>query len=129
MPITGFSHYNLRAVRPQLEELRAFYVEVVGLEVGARPPLDSIGYWLYAGGKALLHLSLAAASEGRGGTARTSFDHAAFECTGLAEFEAMLARRGIPFHKARVPGTTQLQLFFSDPAGNGVELNFAHADS
>ena len=32
--IQGFAHYNLRAPRPLLEELRKFYTEVVGLSVG-----------------------------------------------------------------------------------------------
>jgi hypothetical protein len=29
---------------------------------------------------------------------------------------------------AHVPVTGQVQLFFKDPAGNGVELNFSVAD-
>src|SRR3954470_9328416 len=65
MPVLGLNHYNLRAPRELMETLRAFYVEVVGLEPGPRPPFDSPGHWLYAGGRPILHLSLAAPAEGR----------------------------------------------------------------
>ena len=128
MPALGLSHYNLRAERPLMDALCAFYVDVVGLRVGPRPPFASVGYWLYAGERAVLHLSLAAPSEDRRIDARTSFDHTAYDCTGRAAFEATLARREIAFHSAGVPGTTQVQLFFRDPAGNGIELNFASAE-
>jgi catechol 2,3-dioxygenase-like lactoylglutathione lyase family enzyme len=47
--ILSFSHYNLRAPRELLDELRLFYTEVVGLEQGLRPPFPRFGYWLYAG--------------------------------------------------------------------------------
>ena len=128
MPALGLSHYNLRAERALMDELRAFYVDVVGLRVGPRPPFGSFGYWLYAGDRAVLHLSLAEPSEAHRIDARTTFDHTAYDCTGRAEFEATLARRDIAFRSASVPGTTQVQLFFRDPAGNGIELNFASAD-
>lgn len=125
MPTIGFSHYNLRAPRPLLEELRAFYCEVVGLEVGQRPPFRSFGYWLYAGGYPILHLSEAGPGEDRPAQPLGTFDHAAFRCTGRAQYEADIKRRGIPYRVATVPATQQVQIFLSDPAGNGVELNFA----
>jgi catechol-2,3-dioxygenase len=127
--IQGFSHYNLRAPRDLLEELRAFYCDVVGLTVGERPPLRSFGYWLYAGGNAVLHLSECAPGEQRSTNVAGTFDHAAFACIGRAEVERRLAQLGIRYETAHVPGTGQVQLFFSDPANNGVELNFAHADA
>jgi catechol-2,3-dioxygenase len=124
MPVNGFSHYNLRGDRATVERLREFYVDVIGLEVGERPPITSFGYWLYAGGAAVLHLSEARSSDppiaGAG-----SFDHAAFACADLAGFEERLRRREVAFRKMQVAGTGVIQLFCRDPAGNGVELSFA----
>ena len=42
-----------------IEALRRFYTEVIGLQVGPRPPFDSPGHWLYAGPVDLLHLTVA----------------------------------------------------------------------
>jgi catechol-2,3-dioxygenase len=121
----GFNHYNLRAPRALLESLRVFYCDVVGLGVGHRPPMASFGYWLYAGDSGVLHLSEAATSEQRGQAVAGTFDHVAFTCTDCAGFEASLKRHGVAYRLARVAQTGQVQLFFKDPAGNGVELNFA----
>ena len=124
MPIGGFDHYNLRAARPMLDELRDFYRDVVGLTVGERPPFRRFGYWLYSGDKAVLHLSLADDGEERSGTAVNTFSHAAFNCTGRSEFEQRLKSCRIGYRTAQVPLLNISQLFFQDPAGNGVELQF-----
>jgi catechol-2,3-dioxygenase len=127
MPVDGFSHYNLRAPRALLEDLRAFYADVIGLTVGPRPPFASFGYWLYAGGEPVLHLSEARpGSEPSAGA--STFDHAALRCSDRAGFEQLLRARGVPFSTAQVPLTRQVQLFLTDPAGNGVELNFQEGD-
>jgi catechol-2,3-dioxygenase len=127
MPVDGFSHYNLRAPRALLEELCAFYADVIGLTVGPRPPFASFGYWLYAGGEPVLHLS-----EARPGSepsaVPSTFDHAAFRCSDREGFERLLNARGVHYRAARVPLTRQVQLFLSDPAGNGIELNFQEGD-
>lgn len=125
MPVTGFSHYNLRAHRAMLDVLRDFYVDVVGLRLGARPPFDSFGYWLYAGEQAVLHLSEALPHERHEPHVEGTFDHVAFECSDMPGFEAHLRARGIDFQRGHVPLLDLWQLFFLDPAGNGVELNFA----
>jgi catechol 2,3-dioxygenase-like lactoylglutathione lyase family enzyme len=129
MSILGFAHYNLRANRPMLDTLRDFYVDVVGLRVGARPPFESFGYWLYVGEHDVLHLSEASPNEERPANVINTFDHVAFSCTGMPEFEARLHKFNIRYRRDHVPLTDQRQIFFSDPAGNGVELNFAHNDS
>ena len=123
----GLNHYNLRAPRPMLEALRQFYCDIVGLRVGERPPLASFGYWLYAGEQGVLHLSEARDDEQRDRPAAGTFDHVAFSCADCAGFQALLDAQGVQYRLARVPGTGQVQLFFQDPAGNGVELNFAPA--
>ena len=46
----------------------------------------------------------------------------------LAVYERRLEERGIRFRVDRVPLTNQVQLFFQDPAGNGVELQFDAVD-
>ena len=77
----------------------------------------------------MLHLSEAGPDEAvpRQGSS-TTFDHAAFRCSGRAAFEQKLAQRDLPYRSAEVPLTGMVQLFFHDPAGNGVELNFAASD-
>lgn len=125
MPVTALNHYNLRAPRDLLDALRAFYCDVVGLKEGTRPPFNSFGYWLYAGDQAILHLSETRPGENRASGVTNTFDHAAFSCTGRRETEAHLARSGVAFKTAVVPMTGQVQLFLLDPAGNGIELNFA----
>lgn len=76
----------------------------------------------------MLHLSEARPGEEREGPAHGTFDHAAFRCTDRAAYESQLAKRGIPYRTALVPETQVLQVFFKDPAGNGVELNFEEQD-
>ena len=128
MSVLGFSHYNLRASRAVLDTLRSFYIEVVGLQPGTRPPFQNFGYWLYIGDEAVLHLSEADADEVRPPNVTNTFDHVAFTCRDLRGFEAHLTELKIPYRQDDVPLTGQRQLFFKDPAGNGVELNFAQSD-
>jgi catechol 2,3-dioxygenase-like lactoylglutathione lyase family enzyme len=125
MPVQSFDHYNLRAPRALLDELCAFYRDVVGLTVGERPPFRRFGYWMYAGPRAVLHLGEASATEACESGVEGTFDHASFACTNRPEFERRLASLGIEYRVARVPLTGQVQLFFHDPAGNGVELAFS----
>ena len=128
MTVIGLNHYNLRADRATLDTLRDFYVNVVGLELGYRPPFQSNGYWLYAGTQAILHLSEARPGEVRPAHVVNTFDHMAFSCADAVDMERRLTDAKIRYSHTYVPLTRQLQLFFTDPAGNGVELNFAQPD-
>jgi catechol-2,3-dioxygenase len=110
MTVTGFSHYNLRADRPTLDTLRDFYVDVVGLQPGYRPPFRSYGHWLYVGSQAVLHLSEAGPDEQRDITATNTFDHVAFSCTDLQATIARLQHFHIRFAS---DGTASTVLFRS----------------
>ncbi|MFT3790062.1 MAG: VOC family protein [Rudaea sp.] len=124
MAALGLDHYNLRAPSPLLEDLRDFYVAAVGLRVGSRPLFRSFGYWLYAGDKDVLHLSRTRDGETRGVGLVPTFDHVAFACEDFEAMRLRLAATGIVHEIDEVPLTGLRQIFFRDPAGNGVELNF-----
>jgi len=124
MPIRDINHYNLRGPREVLDRLRDWYRDTLGMETGDRPPFSHFGYWLYAQGRPILHLS----EEGRGEShpvpGAGTFDHVAFTCTGFAAMRERLDALAVAYRVADVPLTRQRQIFLKDPAGNGVELNF-----
>ena len=126
--ITGLNHINLRAPAELLTQLRDFYRDVLGLTVGPRPGFDSDGYWLYASGQAIVHLSAQRPNEAKRGPVDTqapsTFDHTAFSGTNFRAMAAHLAAMGVTFHESRSEVTRQHQFFLQDPAGNGVEINF-----
>ena len=125
MPVLGFNHFNLRANRAMMEQLKVFYRDVVGLQIGERPQLTSFGYWLYAGSKDVLHLSEAKPEEKRKENVATTFDHVAFTATDYDATILRLEKLGIKFRTREIADAGQKQIFFSDPAGNGIELNFS----
>ena len=125
MAVLGFNHYNLRASPAMMEQLKVFYRDVVGLQIGDRPQLTSFGYWLYAGGKDVLHLSEAKPEEKRKENVATTFDHVAFTATDYVATIARLEKLAIKMSLHEIVATGQKQIFFKDPAGNGIELNFA----
>ena len=126
--ITGLHHINLRAPAPLLATLRDFYRDVLGLEVGPRPDFGSAGFWLYAGGHPILHLSTQGPHEAPRGpvnpAAPGTFDHTAFAGTDPQATAERLRAHGVAFRESRSAVTGQHQFFLQDPAGNGVEINF-----
>jgi catechol 2,3-dioxygenase-like lactoylglutathione lyase family enzyme len=129
MPVHDINHYNLRGTRAMLERLRDWYRDAIGLEPGDRPPFRNFGYWLYAEGRPILHLSEADAGEDHPTPGTGTFDHVAFACGDFDAMRARLDKLGLRYRLADVPLTRQRQIFLKDPAGNGVELNFALPDT
>jgi catechol 2,3-dioxygenase-like lactoylglutathione lyase family enzyme len=126
--ITGLHHINLRAPAELLAVLRDFYRDVLGLEVGPRPDFGTAGFWLYAGGHPVLHLSTQRLDEVPRGpvdpAAPSTYDHTAFAGTDPEAMAERLRSHGVRFHESRSAVTGQHQFFLQDPAGNGVEINF-----
>jgi len=125
MRVKNLDHFNIRASKPLVEELREFYCVLIGLSEGFRPPFEEPGYWLYAGEHAILHLSVAGADENQLPQIESTLNHVALDCSGKSDFEKRLSENAIPYENASVPGTTVEQIFLKDPAGNGIELSFA----
>ena len=95
MSARGLSHINFQANMETLERLKAFYCDVVGLQVGPRPALARPGWWLYANGKALVHLYESAPGVDRRMDAQNAFDHIAFDCEDIEGTAARLKKRGV----------------------------------
>jgi catechol 2,3-dioxygenase-like lactoylglutathione lyase family enzyme len=117
--VIGLAHVNIATNR--LEDARAFYVNVLGLTEGPRPPFKSRGYWLYAGSNPVVHLveaiGLSPAPRGAG------INHIAFETADIEAFAERLKKHGVEFDVSIVPGTGESQLNFSDPTGVRLEVN------
>lgn len=124
--VTGLDHYNIRCRPDELDTLRDFYVDVLGLRPGPRPHFSFPGHWLYASDIPLVHIAAALpeanATPGPGSTGR--FDHVSFLGADVARTQAHLDARGITWKGTDVPGFPLYQLFFHDPVGVKVEVTF-----
>ena len=140
MPLTKLSHYSIRT--PDLEATRKFYTEVLGFTVGPRPPFDFPGLWLYNGShdsydNAIVHiigidpgnpqglndyLGKRDPDNLNGGTG--ALDHIAFSATDLKKMLQQLKQKKVPHRERSVPDLNLHQVFFDDPSGVVIELNY-----
>ncbi|SIT39536.1 Extradiol dioxygenase [Paraburkholderia piptadeniae] len=101
------------SVTSDLDATRQFFVDVVGLTEGARPPFGVGGHWLYAGGRPVIHL-VDSNLPHHPGRASPRIDHIAFRLDGGDEWQALLARleaAGVAYRTADVPLSGEVQLF------------------
>ena len=125
MTVHHIIHVNIRAPAAVLETCREFYCDALGLEVGARPPFASHGYWLYADGFPVVHLVAEASGDSkRPGAHHPTVDHVAFHSTDLSATLRALRDREIPYRISTVPTLGILQVSCTDPVGVGIELSF-----
>ena len=118
MAIQGMNHFNV--LTDDVEATRRFYVGIIGLTEGERPPLGFDGAWLYAGGRPILHVSAAKLPRDRAGV----IDHMAFSATDLQGTVQRLEEQGVDFVLRQQVGTRIWQIFCHDPMGAKVELDF-----
>lgn len=127
MALGGLDHVTIRVGTDRLQPVRDFYVELLGLEEGERPPFTFPGHWLYLGGRPVIHL---AGREGHAASADTGgIDHIAFSASDLASIRGRLDRHGVAYDEQAVPLIGLHQLFVTDPAGIKVELNFPASEA
>ena len=134
MPLERLDHYSVNT--HDIERTTRFYVDVLGLVDGARPPFEFPGAWLYAGDKAVVHVVGVGPhggwgmDEGPGATALLTppgsgnLDHISFWGSGLKAMRDHLVALGMPFQQRRIPGRELSQLFLDDPNGITVELTY-----
>ena len=122
MAIQGMNHFNV--LTDDVEATRRFYVGILGLEEGYRPPFSFDGLWLYAGGHPILHISAAKLPGERAGV----IDHIAFTSKDLKSTVARLEANHIKYRLNKQVGTNLWQIFCHDPMGAKVELDFDGAE-
>jgi len=110
-----------------LEQSRAFYCDLLGLEECDRPAFPFDGYWLGSGGSPYLHLADRAQYDdalAALGLVRPSgpVDHVAIRGSALDELAARLAAAGLDAVPNEVPGVFR-QLYVTDPNGLRIEVN------
>ena len=118
MTILGMNHFNV--LTDDVEATRRFYVDILGLEEGYRPPFSFDGLWLYAGGRPILHISAAKLPGERAGV----IDHIAFTSRDLKATIARLEENHVKYRLTQQAGTKLWQVFCHDPMGAKVELDF-----
>ncbi len=122
--IHAMNHFTVLA--EDLDRSLDFYVGLLGLEAGPRPDLGFPGAWLYADGRAVLHIVAGRPlPEPRAGV----IDHMAFSARGLADVKARLDAQGLAYTLRRQTGAGTWQLFCHDPSGARVELDFEPSEA
>jgi catechol 2,3-dioxygenase-like lactoylglutathione lyase family enzyme len=120
MAIDGMNHFTV--LTKDLEATRAFYVGLLGLKEGYRPPLGFPGTWLYAGTQPVLHV---VAGRPLPDPPAGVLDHMAFSASDLPVVAAKLKSKGIKYDLRKQPDSGVWQLFCFDPSGARVELDFS----
>jgi catechol 2,3-dioxygenase-like lactoylglutathione lyase family enzyme len=123
MPIERMDHFTV-LTRDAIATAE-FYGYVLGFEPGPRPNFTFPGVWLYSGSNPILHV--VEKDEIPSGTG--VLDHMAFWGADLGSFVTKLKARGIAYDLRRAPEGGPAggvwQLFFHDPNGARVEIDFA----
>lgn len=124
MSVHAMNHFTI--LTDDVGRTNAFYREFLGLTPGDRPDLGFPGSWLYAGDRAILHVV--------GGRSRDELkpgviDHMAFSARGLRDKVKQFEAAGLSYVCRRQAGSGVWQLFFFDPNGARVELDFDPAEA
>jgi len=118
MAVVGLNHFTV--LTENLDTSVEFYGSVLGLKPGWRPPFPFPGAWLYCGALPVLHVVAGREVPSGPGV----IDHVAFTATNLSATLSTLKSRGVGYTLRRQPGGGEWQVFFHDPNGARVELDF-----
>jgi catechol 2,3-dioxygenase-like lactoylglutathione lyase family enzyme len=139
MPLSHIEH--LLIVSDDIDATRDWYARVLGMTSGPHPDFGFPVHWMYLGDVDVVHIgpSAKAANEIQkkylGRTSEKSdagtgaIDHIAFRATGLRSMLLHLKKERIAFSQRRANGQALFQLFFYDPNGIKIELNFDAAET
>jgi catechol 2,3-dioxygenase-like lactoylglutathione lyase family enzyme len=139
MPLSHIEHFLVAA--DDIDATRDWYARVLGMRSGPHPDFGFPVHWMYLGDVDVVHIGPSARMAGAiqkqylGRTSQKSdegtgaIDHIAFRATGLRQMLEHLEKEKIPFTRRRANGQALFQLFFHDPNGIKIELNFDAAEA
>jgi catechol 2,3-dioxygenase-like lactoylglutathione lyase family enzyme len=139
MPLERIEHFLVAA--DDIDATRDWYARVLGLTPGPHPDFGFPVHWMYIGDADVVHIgpsAKAATDAQRAYLGRTSqagasgtgaIDHIAFHASGLREIVSRLKAEGIAYTQRRANGQAVVQVFFHDPNGIKIELNFPAAEA
>lgn len=111
-------------VTPELDTVKHFFCDIVGLTDGERPPFRFDGHWLYHDGKAIIHL-IKANSSHPPAKVSSRIDHIAFRVENDAAWKQLIAKLqagNIAYQASEVPATGERQLFVAPVPGVMIEF-------
>jgi catechol 2,3-dioxygenase-like lactoylglutathione lyase family enzyme len=132
MPLTELNHFFVRC--NNLERSKDWYCKVLGFEQMERPPFPFKGYWLGINGKIQVHMGQHGIENsdlyyiGTPKDAATAnsgvVDHIAFLADKPEEFRKRFDSMKIEYRSRLLKDFDLYQMFFKDPDGLTIELNF-----
>jgi catechol 2,3-dioxygenase-like lactoylglutathione lyase family enzyme len=123
--IKRMDHFTV--VTDQLAATLDFYTALLGFVDGPRPDFGVPGHWLYIDDRPVLHLIEVGTMPA---VRRGVIDHMAYWAEGFLETVERLKARGLEYRIIRTPRPfSAWQLFFDDPNGAEVELDFDGAET
>src|SRR5262245_46821502 len=139
MPLSHIEHILVAA--DDIDATRDWYARVLGMKSGPHPDFGFPVHWMYLGARDVVHIGPSARMAGdiqkqylgrtsQGSVSGTgAIDHLAFRATGLRQMLQQLKSERIAFSQRRANGQALFQLFFYDPNGIKIELNYDAAEA
>ncbi|NNE58211.1 MAG: dioxygenase [Hellea sp.] len=113
-------HFTI--VTDDLAVTKEFYENMLGFTSGLRPEFKFPGLWLYANEKAILHVIKV---DKMPNPRKGALDHMAFRGEDINALLRQLKSAGLEYRLKRTPHPwEQWQVFFKDPNGVDVEIDF-----
>ena len=122
MQARRLDHVNIQTT--QVENMVAWYRDVLGMRTGPRPDFPFPGAWLYAGDTAVIHLVGQRGDPAVGSEVKLKLEHFALIATGCDAFEETLCRGSVPHQRFVLDKIGFVQFHLRDPDGNHIHIDF-----